>query len=152
MTFPGVSQLESNDYFPPLAKNRIAFGHLFFNLFSIIAFWYARKMRAVILYNLREKSAANLKFWWSYGNFSPIVLTICLRRVPLECWTSILSQKYTVGDGTKKSTGFDSDLWSTGTTLYRSRILQPACEQHSHSRMLWGHAPRCNRSLAGKCG
>ena len=24
--------------------------------------------------------------------------------------------------------------------------------QHSHSRMLWQHAPRCNRSLAGKCG
>jgi len=76
MAFPSVSQPESNDYFPPLAKNRIAFGHVFFNLFSIIAFWYARKMRAVILYNLREKSAANLKFWWSYGNFSPAVSTL----------------------------------------------------------------------------
>ena len=76
MAFPGVSQPESNDYFPPLVKNRIAFGHVFFNLFSIIAFWYARKMRAVILYNLREKSAANLKFWWSYGNFSPAVSTL----------------------------------------------------------------------------
>ena len=38
MTFPGVPQLESNDYFPPLAKIRIAFDHVFFDLFSIIAF------------------------------------------------------------------------------------------------------------------
>ena len=38
MTFPGVSQPESNDYFPHLAKNRIAFDHVFFDLFSIIAF------------------------------------------------------------------------------------------------------------------
>jgi hypothetical protein len=38
MSFPGVSQLESNDYFPPLAKIRIAFDYVFFNLFLIIAF------------------------------------------------------------------------------------------------------------------
>jgi hypothetical protein len=38
MTFPGVSQPESNDYFPPLAKSQIAFDHVFFDLFSIIAF------------------------------------------------------------------------------------------------------------------
>jgi hypothetical protein len=38
MTFPGVSQPESNDYFPPLAKNRIAFDRVFFDLFSIITF------------------------------------------------------------------------------------------------------------------
>ena len=76
MTFPGVSQPESNDYFPPVAKSRIAFEHVFFDLFSIIVFWYARKMRRVILYNLREKSASNLIFWWSYGNFSPVVSTL----------------------------------------------------------------------------
>ena len=88
MAFPGVSQPESNDYFPPLAKNRIAFDHVLFDLFSILAFWQARKTRRVILYNLREKSAANLNFWWSYGNFSPLVLTnyfpwtLLLTRVP----------------------------------------------------------------------
>ena len=66
MTFPGVPQPEANDYFPPLAKSWIAFDHVFFDLFSIIAFWYARTirmtMRRVILYNLREKYAANLIF------------------------------------------------------------------------------------------
>ena len=38
MTFPGVSEPESNHYFPPLAKNRIAFDHVFFYLFSKVAF------------------------------------------------------------------------------------------------------------------
>jgi hypothetical protein len=88
MTFPGVSQPESNDYFPPLAKNRIAFDHVFFDLFSIIAFWYARTTRRVILHNLREKSAASLIFWWSYCNFCPLPVTnyfpsyLTLGRVP----------------------------------------------------------------------
>ena len=88
MTFPGVSQPESNDYFPPLAKIRIAFDHVFFDLFSIIAFWYARKTRRVFLYNLNEKSADDLNFWWSYCNFCPRPVTnyfpsyLSLRRVP----------------------------------------------------------------------
>ena len=77
--------------FPPVAKSQIAFDHVFFDLFSIIAFWEARKTRRVILhvilYNLREKSADDLIFWWSYGNFSPVVLTLLLRRVlwKLDC-------------------------------------------------------------------
>ena len=89
MTFPGVSQPESNDYFPPLAKIRIAFDHVFFDLFSIIALWYARTTRHVILHNLREKSADDLNFWWSYCNFCPRPVTIyftsylSLRRVLL---------------------------------------------------------------------
>ena len=33
-----------------------------------IAFWYARTTRRVILYNLHEKSGANLIFWRSYSN------------------------------------------------------------------------------------
>ena len=49
--------------------------HVFFDLWSIIAFWQAKKTRHVILYNLRERSDANLPFWWSYGNFSPRLLT-----------------------------------------------------------------------------
>ena len=90
MTFPGVSQPESNDYFPPLAKIRIAFDHVFFDLFSIIAFWYARTTRHVILYNLRKKSADDLNFWWSYCNFCPRPVTnyfpsyLSLGRVPVR--------------------------------------------------------------------
>jgi hypothetical protein len=75
MTFPGVSQPESNNYFPPLAKIRIAFDYVFFDLFSIIATWYARTTRHVILYNLREKSADDLNFWWTYCNFGPRPVT-----------------------------------------------------------------------------
>jgi hypothetical protein len=41
MTFPVdlavVSQPETNDQFPPLAKSQIAFERVFFHLFSIIA-------------------------------------------------------------------------------------------------------------------
>jgi hypothetical protein len=90
MIFPGVSQPESNDYFPPLAKIRIAFensDHVFFDLFSIIALWYARTTRHVILHNLRKKSAGDLNFWWSYCNFCPRPVTmyfpfyLSLRRV-----------------------------------------------------------------------
>ena len=58
-------------------ENRIPAGHItvtgnelilvandsnFSDLFSIIAFWEARKTRRVILYNLREKSAGHLIF------------------------------------------------------------------------------------------
>jgi hypothetical protein len=38
MTFPVVSQPETNDEFPPLAKSQIAFGRVFFDVFSITAF------------------------------------------------------------------------------------------------------------------
>ena len=61
---------------------------IFSDLFSIVAFWYARKTRHVILYNLRWKSGDFLIFWWSYGNFSPVVSTLnfpstlLLGRVP----------------------------------------------------------------------
>jgi hypothetical protein len=75
MSFPGVSQPESNDYFPPLAKIPIADDHVFVELFSIIAFWYARMARHVILHNLREKSADDLNFWLSYCNFCPLPVT-----------------------------------------------------------------------------
>jgi hypothetical protein len=55
-------------------------------LFSKVAFWYARKMRRVILYNLRYESASDLIFEWSYGNFSPRLLT---NYVEIISWTSM---------------------------------------------------------------
>ena len=43
--------------------------------------WEARKTRPVILYNLRGKSADDLIFWWSYGNFNPLLSYLSLGRV-----------------------------------------------------------------------
>jgi hypothetical protein len=74
---------------------------IFSDLFSIIVFWQARKTRRVILYNLRQKSDANLNFWWSYGNFSPRLLTVSLRRVHHVFWnayTVFLSKSKEIGN------------------------------------------------------
>ena len=83
-------------------ENQIPAGHItvilvandnnFSDLFSLIAFWEATKTRHVILHNLREKSADDLNFWWSYGNFNPLlsymylslgrVLNLVLQPIP----------------------------------------------------------------------
>jgi hypothetical protein len=63
--------------FPILVAN----DNNFSDLFSIVAFWEARKTRRVILYNLREISAGYLNFRWSYGNFNPLLSYLSLGRV-----------------------------------------------------------------------
>jgi hypothetical protein len=75
MAFPVVSQPETNDYRSSFHLWRKARSHLsvyfFFNLFSIIAFWYAITTRRVILYNLRENSADDLIFDEDIAIFVP---------------------------------------------------------------------------------
>jgi hypothetical protein len=63
------------NYFP----SRMAI--FFCDLFSIVAFWYARKARRVILYNLREKSA-------DPQNFFDEVMAILV----LGCWRYFLHE------------------------------------------------------------
>jgi hypothetical protein len=107
----------------------------FSDLFSIIALWEARKTRRMILYNLREKSADDLIFWWSYGNCNPRLSYLSLGRVA-RSEVATQSQPWSQPSRLRSA---DGAFWGVLTRRYYRFAL------------VWGGTPRPRSADAPPC-